>query len=99
MPNPIEFRDDDQGYLAWIAGHPDGFVLNCHRKPLASYLWLHQATCSSISYELPRGQMWTNNYLKICSLTATDLVDWARFRTSGDRRRSLLPRTWPSGCP
>jgi hypothetical protein len=23
----IRFSDDDQGYLAWIAEHPDGFVL------------------------------------------------------------------------
>jgi hypothetical protein len=23
-----EFRDDDDGYLAWLAGHPHGYVIN-----------------------------------------------------------------------
>ncbi len=27
-----EFRDDDEGYLAWIAGNPDGYVLNIRRS-------------------------------------------------------------------
>ena len=27
----IEFVDDDNGYIAWLADHPDGYVLNCKR--------------------------------------------------------------------
>jgi hypothetical protein len=45
----IEFMDNDQGYVAWLADHPDGFVLNCERPPRPSYLTLHRATCWTIS--------------------------------------------------
>lgn len=27
------FIDNDEGYFAWLAAHPDGFVVNCNRKP------------------------------------------------------------------
>ncbi len=27
-----EFRDDDAGYLAWLAAHPDGYVMNIARS-------------------------------------------------------------------
>ena len=45
----IEFIEDDKGYVAWLAGHPDGFVLNCERPPRPAYLMLHRATCWTIS--------------------------------------------------
>ena len=25
------FKDDDDGYLAWLSKHPDGFVVNMYR--------------------------------------------------------------------
>ena len=28
-----EFRDDDAGYLDWLATHPDGYVINIARRP------------------------------------------------------------------
>ena len=39
------FRDDDAGYLEWLASNPQGFVLNTHRNPHPNYLRLHTATC------------------------------------------------------
>jgi hypothetical protein len=27
-----EFHDDDAGYLAWLAVHPDGYVINIARS-------------------------------------------------------------------
>ena len=33
---PTEFVDQDNQYLDWLADHPNGFVLNCGRKPTAS---------------------------------------------------------------
>ena len=27
-----EFRDDDAGYLAWLAAHRDGYVINIERS-------------------------------------------------------------------
>jgi hypothetical protein len=32
------FVDDDIGYLAWLAAHPDGFVMNADRDPAPTYL-------------------------------------------------------------
>jgi hypothetical protein len=37
---PTEFVDEDDRYLDWLADHPNGFVLNCGRKPSPSYLIL-----------------------------------------------------------
>jgi hypothetical protein len=31
-----EFRDDDVGYLAWLAAHPDGYVINIARSQNAT---------------------------------------------------------------
>ena len=45
----VEFLDDDDGYLAWIATNPDGFVLNVQRIANAGYVVLHHARCGSIS--------------------------------------------------
>jgi hypothetical protein len=33
MANMQDFVDDDPGYLAWLAAHPAGFVLNTYRRP------------------------------------------------------------------
>jgi hypothetical protein len=43
------FVDDDEGYLAWVASHPDGYVVNCGRSPTPAYLRLHRAACKFIS--------------------------------------------------
>lgn len=48
-----EFKND-QEYLAWLSGHPSGYVLNLHRKPKRQYLVLHRATCRSIAVK-PEG--------------------------------------------
>jgi hypothetical protein len=45
----IRFSDDDPGYLAWIAAHPNGFVLNVRRPPENHCVVLHRANCKSIS--------------------------------------------------
>ena len=58
------FVDDDAGYLAWLAGHPDGLVLNTYRTPSSSYLRLHQAGCRTITGTPARGTRWTADYAK-----------------------------------
>ena len=50
------FEDDDAGYLAWIEGHQDGFVLNTYRKPDPRYLYLHRASYSTIRGKTARRQ-------------------------------------------
>ena len=66
----IEFLDNDNGYTAWLADHPDGYVLNCERPPRPSYLTLHRATCWTINRT--SGTNWTVNYQKVCADTSEE---------------------------
>jgi hypothetical protein len=73
----VTFIDDDTGYLAWIAAHPDGYVVNTHRTRTQSYLILHRSRCHTISGRPARGATWTEgNYSKVCCADRTALVDW-----------------------
>jgi hypothetical protein len=45
------FKDDEGGYLRWVALNPGGFVLNCERRPSARHLVLHRAICDTICSE------------------------------------------------
>jgi hypothetical protein len=80
----IEFMDDDKGYIAWLADHPEGCVLNCGRPPQPSYLMLHKATCGTISGK--PGRRWTVAYQKVCAETFKEIEAWTR------------PIGSPSGC-
>lgn len=70
------FRDDDAGYLAWLAAHPAGFVLNVNRSPRPNYLVLHRATCRTISGRPTRGGPWTGRYIKVCSPDQLQIAAW-----------------------
>ena len=59
-----DFRDDDAGYLAWLAAHPDGYVINIARSPSATEARVHHAGCRTISGQIPRGGAWTGPYVK-----------------------------------
>jgi hypothetical protein len=71
----IEFMDNDHGYVAWLADHPHGFVLNCERPPRSTYLILHRATCWTISRAA--GTNWTVNYQKVCADSFEEIDAWA----------------------
>ena len=71
----VEFMNNDKGYVAWLADHPDGYVLNCERPPRPSSLTLHRATCWTISRA--SGTNWTVNYQKICADTFEEINAWA----------------------
>jgi hypothetical protein len=73
----IEFIDDDKGYIAWLAEHPDGCVLNCGRPPAPSYLVIHRAICKTISGTPARGRNWTVTYQKVCGDTFDEVSTWA----------------------
>ena len=71
------FVDDDAGYVAWLAAHPSGYVLNHERSPSTRYLVLHRAGCWTMA---PRGgdtRTWTIAYPKTCAATSAALTDWA----------------------
>ncbi len=62
-----EFRDDDAGYLAWLAAYPDGYVINVARNHSAPAARTHRAGCRTISGQNPRGGPWTGPYVKVCA--------------------------------
>lgn len=72
-----EFRDDDDGYMAWLAAHPVGYVINIARSHSASTARVHHAGCRTISGTNPRGGTWTGPYIKVCSEHRDELEQWA----------------------
>jgi len=55
------FVDDDPGYVAWLAAHPLGFVLNTFPHVTASYLVLHRAKCRTVNRPLSDDRCWTHS--------------------------------------
>lgn len=72
-----KFRDDDSGYLAWLATHPDGYVINIARGQNATQARVHHAGCRTISGQNPRGGAWTGPYVKVCAEHLAELEQWA----------------------
>jgi len=73
-----QFHDDDPGYLAWTAAHPGGYVFNIQRSLNPADARLHRADCYTINGQPARGRTWTGPYIKVCSVSAPDLLGWAR---------------------
>jgi hypothetical protein len=73
----VEFRDDDAGYLAWLAAHQDGYVVNVARSHTASDARLHHVGCRTISSESPPKGTWTGAYVKVCADRMHALEQWA----------------------
>ena len=70
----IEFLDNDEGYLSWIAKNPDGFVLNVRRIADPGYVVLHRASCGSISTDKREsGAYTTRDYRKVCAVKIVKL--------------------------
>ena len=82
-----EFRDDDRGYLAWIADHPDGYVINILRSHSPANARLHHAGCWTISGEPARGGAWTGPYVKVCCGDRGELEQWALEHTGAPVKR------------
>ena len=87
------FRDDDGGYLAWVAAHPSGYVVNIQRSGNPSDARLHYATCRTVNGENPRRGPWTAAYIKACSGDLGVLDAWAlaRFGTAITRCGTCHP--------
>lgn len=73
----MEFRDDDSGYLAWLAAHQGGYVINIARSHNTSQARLHLASCRTIGNQTPMGSSWTGPYVKVCSEHRADIEQWA----------------------
>ncbi|MCV7143473.1 hypothetical protein H7J76_30495 [Mycolicibacterium fortuitum] len=85
-PRAREFRDDDAGYLAWLAAHSHGYVVNIARNHGVSAARLHRAHCRTISGQNPHNGAWTGPYVKVCAEQLTAVETWA-----SDTVRSAIP--------
>ncbi len=97
------FRDDDEGYFAWIGQHDGGFVLNTQRARSPGYMVLHRARCHSIGAltgSAREGGFTARKYVKVCAATIDALRAWVRIngrpdgslsRGSSGRSRSAPP--------
>lgn len=74
------FERDDDGYVAWLAAHPSGFVLNTCMHVTSDYLVLHRARCRTVNRPLAPSRSWTHAYGKTCSDTREELDAWALQR-------------------
>ncbi len=74
--NAREFRDDDAGYLAWLATNPDGYVLNIARSHSATEARVHLSGCWTLSGQ-NRGSSLTGSYVKVCARQLAELERWA----------------------
>lgn len=74
------FDQEEDRYLAWVAAHPDGFVVNVDRNlNFPQYPMVHVATHGLISS--PKiGNFTSGAYIKICSTSLAELEAHARTR-------------------
>jgi hypothetical protein len=71
-----EFRDDDVGYLAWLATNRGGYVINIARSHSTDAARVHHAACRTISGNNPHGGPWTGPYVKVCAQHMSELAQW-----------------------
>jgi hypothetical protein len=71
------FQDDDDGYRAWLAANPDGWVINIHRTINPSDARLHHSACRTITGDPTHGTAWTGPYIKICTTDLSHADAWA----------------------
>ena len=75
----IFFQNDDQGYFAWIADNPDGFVVNVRAKHDPAYTVLHRSQCPMISKTSHSSGAFTErSYRKVCVTNSARLSNVAQ---------------------
>jgi hypothetical protein len=67
---------DDSAYKAWLATHPNGYVINAEPGG-RGYALLHRATCGTIGSQPP---FIGPSYIKICSASLDELNEWVLQR-------------------
>ena len=83
-----QFQDAESDYLAWLAAHAEGYVLNSQRHPKPNNLVLHRARCKSISTSW--SNYTTRDYIKTCSGSRDELSAWASREVGGLPRDCVL---------
>jgi hypothetical protein len=78
----IIFIHEDGAYLAWLARHRQGLVVDWLRKPTRKHPVLHRATCSEIRHSSgPRSHWTTGRHLKACATDVDELREWVQEET------------------
>ena len=78
-----EYRDDDDGYRAWLKTHPGGYVINIQRSHSPVDSFLHDASCSALIAHLDRDVQLTGPYVKVCEVALPALEKWAADNVGG----------------
>ena len=88
----------ESGYLEWIAGHADGFVINAPRAVTPGAIRvLHAASCWTIgSSAAGEGRLTARTYVKACSEQRGELESWSASLPAGELRSC---RTCLRGSP
>jgi hypothetical protein len=73
----VAFHHDDAGYVAWVAAHPDGFVLNTVRPGPSAPAVLHRAGCGAVRQSVAAGRRPTERAPKACAQSADTLQAWS----------------------
>lgn len=75
--NAHEYRDDDDGYRSWMNKNPGGYVINIQRSHNSSDAHLHDASCHTLTGQLPLDVSLTGPYVKVCGEALSAVLDWA----------------------
>lgn len=76
----LVFNLGDKPFLKWMADNHNGYVINTVSRPSDWFLKVHRSNCHHIStYSKGQkdGAFTLNDYMKICSIDVTELIDWA----------------------
>ena len=74
----IEFTDNDDGYMAWLAANPTGFVVNVRAVAGPNYVVLHRASCRFIATPRDDRAYTGRGYHKVVSERLDDLRAYAK---------------------
>jgi len=81
---------NDDTYLAWLAAHPDGYVINTEPSGRGD-MRLHRAGCRTIQYRPP---FVGTSYIKICCTRVDEADQWAMQRRGTPASRCGSPGCW-----
>ena len=84
---PAQSFSNYADYRNWLAGHPDGFVVNSGRASSPNYVVLHRARCRHISvpvHEAEPGGFTERDYIKIAGDDIESLREWVMIHGRPD---------------
>lgn len=86
-----DFQDNDAGFVAWVAVNPAGYVLNIQRSHNPVDARVHAAGCGHIARAIRAAEdgtkRATSTYIKVCSVSLTELDEWSQGEIGRSIRR------------